>query len=259
MSTLLVAKKDFQDAIRSRSLLGVSFLFTSFLAFLLYYKITLETPAEPFSLSELYLPMASVVALVGTLLGYNAIAGEIESGSVLFLLGTAHTRTDVLFGKLLGRGAVVAVTVLVGFAVCAPHYAVLIETPPEILTYAGLAGKILSLGVVFVSIAIGFSSVFQSETLAVWGGVCLAVGFSFGWDSFLAVVKTVLFTSLTLPPWYYLLTRLNPKYAYLSIDGAALEYAPFYLDAWFGLVILAGWVIAPLGIAYWQFNRGDLA
>lgn len=258
MSTLLVARKDFQDAIRSRTLLIVASLFTAFLAFYTYYTFAMATPGEPAAVADLYRPVASVVAVVGTLLGYNAIVGERASGSLKFLLGQPHTRRDVVIGKFLGRAAVVAVTVLVGFAVVGAHYAVLAESL-SVTAYARLAGKILVLGVVFVAIAIALSAALRSATAATWGAVWLAFLFAFVWDSVLAIIKTVLFTSETLPPWYYLFARLNPKYAFDQIKAGALETTPFYVEAWFGGVILAGWLLVPLGLAYLRFERGDLA
>lgn len=259
MNTLLVAKKDFQDAIRSRLLLIVAGLFTAFLAFYTYYKFAMVTPAEPAVVADLYRAVASVVAVVGTLLGYNAIVGERESGSLKFLLAQPHTRRDVVVGKFLGRAAVVAVTVLVAFAVVGAHYAVLVESSPSFTAYARLSGKILVLGVVFVSIAIAFSAAVRSATVATWGAVWLAFLFAFVWDSVLAVIKTFMFTSQTLPPWYYLIARFNPKYAFEPIEATALDTTPFYLEAWFGGVILTGWLLVPLGLAYLQFQRGDLA
>lgn len=258
MSTLLVAKKDFQDALRSRTLLIVASLFTVFLAFYTYYKFTMVSPGEPAEVTELYRPVASVVAVVGTLLGYNAIVGERESGSLKFLLGQPHTRRDVVVGKFLGRAAVVVVTVLVAFAVVVAHYAVLAD-PSSFTNYARLGGKMVVLGVVFVAIAIAFSAAVRSATVATWGAIGLAILFAFVWDSVLAIIKTVMFTSVNLPPWYYFIIRLNPKYAFVHIDATALETSPFYLEAWFGGVILAGWFFLPLGLAYLQFDRGDLA
>ena len=95
--------------------------------------------------------------------------------------------------------------------------------------------------------------------MATWGAVWLAFLFAFVWDSVLAVIKTFLYTSETLPPWFYVIKRLDPKYAFLHLDASALETTPFYLEAWFGLVILGGWLLVPLGLGYLRFERGDLA
>lgn len=255
MSTLLVARKDFKDAIRSRTLLLVAGMFTAFLALLTYYKVSIATPGEPVEAAELYLPAASFVAVIGTLLGYNAIVGERESGSLKFLLGQPHTRRDIVIGKFLGRSAVVAVTVLVGFAVIGVHYGVLAESP-SITAYAVLGGKTLVLGLVFVAIAVAFSAAPRSGSVATWGAIGLAVMFAFGWDSVNAIIGSILFPPESTPPnWFVLFGRLNPKYAFDGLSGQV----PFYLEPWFAGVILGGWIVVPLGMAYLRFQRGDLA
>lgn len=254
MSTLLIAKKDIQDAIRSRTLLIVAGLFTAFLAFYTYFTFAMLTPDDPAKVADLYLPVASVVAVVGTLLGYNAIVDERASGSLKYLLGAPHTRRDIVVGKFLGRAAVVVATVLVGFAVVVAHFAVLAESP-SFTAYARLSGKIVVLGVVFVAIAIAFSAALRSTTVATWGAIGLAVLFAFGWDSVILMIKAFLFPPGSTPPnWFSLFTRLDPKYAFMNVSGPA----PFYLEPWFAIVILGGWIVVPLGLGYLRFERGDL-
>ncbi|MFC6964596.1 ABC transporter permease [Halocatena marina] len=260
MSALLVARKDIQDAIRSRTLLIVTCLFTTFLSIYTYVTVAMITPSQPVGATDLYLPVASVVAVVGTLLGYNSIVGERASGSVKFLLGQPHTRRDVVVGKFLGRAAVVMVTVLVAFAVVGPHYAVLAASP-SVTAYAVLVGKMLVLGVVFVAVSVAFSAALRSTTVATWGAVGIAVLFAFVWDSVILIIETSVFPPQSTPPnWFYLFRRLNPKYAFMDVGAADIgETFPFYLDSWFGGVILVGWLLVSLGIASLRFERGDIA
>jgi ABC-2 type transport system permease protein len=255
MSTLLVARKEFQDAIRSRTLLAVAGLFTAFVAFYTYFTFAMLTPGQPAEVADLYLAVASVVAVVGTLLGYNAIVGERVSGSLKYLLGAPHTRRDVVVGKFLGRAAVVAVTVLVAFAIVGAHFAVLAESP-SVTAYARLVGKMVVLGVVFVAIAIAFSAALRSTTVATWGAIGLAILFAFAWDTVLLIIKaSVVPPEHPVPSWLSLLYRLDPKYAFMNVSGSA----PFYLEPWFAVVILGGWILVPLGLGYLRFQRGDLA
>ena len=255
MSTLVVAKKDFQDAIRSRTLLLVTGLFTAFLAFYTYFTFAMLSPGDPAEVADLYLPVASVVSVVGTLLGYNAIVGERASGSLKVLLGAPHTRRDIVVGKFFGRAAVVALTVLIGFAVVGAHYAVLADSP-SVTAYAGLAGKMVVLGVVFVAIATAFSAALRSTTVATWGAIGLAILFAFGWDTVLIIIDTSMVPpGNPAPSWLALFKRLDPKYAFMSVSGPA----PFYLDPWFWVVILGGWIVVSLGLGYLRFERGDLA
>lgn len=271
MSTLTVAKKDFQDGIRSRSLLLVGGLFTEFMALLTYYIFELtRAPSMRASGSAeavtLLTPVGILVPILGTMLGYKAIVGERESGSLKFLLGLPHTRRDIVVGKLIGRSGVVGVTILVGFAVAGIHFAVLAASF-SLAAYALVAGKMVALGIVFVAIAIAFSTAARSATVATWGAVGLAILFSFLWDVVLFIVNISTFdVKGGGPDWFYLLKRLNPRHAFKAASalgrgsgGVARGPAPFYLDPWFGIVILGGWLIVPLGLAYLRFERGDLA
>lgn len=80
--------------------------------------------------------------------------------------------------------------------------------------------------------------------------------FAFGWDSIMTIVRVSVFPPRSPPPnWFALFTRLNPKYAFETVSGQV----PFYLEPWFGGVILGGWIVVPLGLAYLRFERGDLA
>ncbi len=259
MSILLVAKKDFQDAIRSLTLVAVVGAFTAFLAFKTYFEFTM-TPMTTTTASDLYQSSANAVAVIGTLLGYKSIVGERESGSLKFLLGMPHTRRDVVLGKFIGRAAVVVVTVIVGFVVVSAHYAVLADSP-SLTAYAVLVGKLLVPGVVFVAIALAFSAANRSAMVATWGAIVLAIVFAFAWDTVLNMIESLMLPpDAAIPNWFHLVTRLNPKFFY--IDANTLELgnsAPFYLEPWFGGVIVAGWLLIPLGLAYLLFERSDLA
>lgn len=259
MSILLVAKKDFQDAIRSLTLVAVVGVFTAFLAFHTYYEFTMA-PMATITAADLYQSTAKVVAVIGTLLGYKSIVGERESGSLKYLLGMPHTRRDVILGKFIGRAAVVVVTVIVGFAVVSPHYAVLAESP-SLTAYAVLVGKLLVSGVMFVAVALAFSAANRSATVATWGAIGLAIVFAFAWDPVLNIIMDFMLPDDgAIPNWVHLITRLNPRFFYMDANTLELgNSAPFYLEAWFGGVIVAGWLLIPLGLAYVLFDRSDLA
>jgi ABC-2 type transport system permease protein len=259
MSILLVAKKDFQDAIRSFTLVAVVGAFTAFLAFHTYYEYTMA-PMATTTASDLYQSTANVVAVIGTLLGYKSIVGERESGSLKYLLGMPHTRRDVVLGKFIGRAAVVVVTVVVGFAVVGAHYAVLADSP-SLTAYAVLLGKLLVSGVLFVAVALAFSAANRSATVATWGAIVLVIVFTFAWDTVLNIIESFMLPpNAAIPNWFHLITRLNPKYFYIGANTLELGgSAPFYLEAWFGGVIVVGWLLIPLSLAYVLFDRRDLA
>jgi ABC-2 type transport system permease protein len=277
MSTIAVAKKDFKDGIRSWLLIALTVLFALFTASVVYFfveidPITQGTPKMVKLLGSMFLPTYIVVPIVGTMIGYKAIVGERTSGSLKFLLGLPHTRRDVVFGKLLGRSGIVTVAVLVGFAGGGiVLYAFTTAFAFDIfLIYTAVT---ILLGVTFVSIAIAFSSITRSSSVATAGAITLALLFTFFWPVILELVRyageTLGLIGASQPPsdWYLFGSSLNPTIAYGNGITALMSAIrpgtppvtePFYLQNWFGFVILAFWLVVPIGLAYIRFERADL-
>jgi ABC-2 type transport system permease protein len=278
MSTIAVAKKDFQDGIRSRVLIGLTILFALFIAGAVYFLTNIQMASQAntsgsFALFSLVMPTYLLLPIVGVLIGYKAIVGERNSGSLKFLLGLPHTRRDVVFGKLLGRSGIVTVAILVGFAVGAIGlYA--FTGSLAIVDFIIFTLVTVLLGVTFVSIAIAFSSATRSSSIATAGAITLVLLFLILWQVFLILVSyaanqlSLMDPSAGVPDWYLLLSRLNPTNAYTNAvssvitSGAetapVIQNQPFYLQGWFGFVILAFWVVVPIGLAYLRFQRTDL-
>lgn len=274
MSTLTVARKEFEDAIRSRALMVVATLFAAVLAMVVYYQLYMASSARLAAIrdparvvSEITAGVSILVPVLGTMLGYKAIVGERESGSLKLLLTLPHTRWDVVLGKFLGRSAVVVLSVLIGFALVGVQFAASSELF-SLTVYAMAAVKMAIVGVTFVAIAIAFSTAMRTSMMAMWGAIGLTLLFVFLWDSVLTLTKS--FVERTpensavgpvseLPDWYYLVKRLNPRNAFKDVTPFGVEPNTFYLEPWFAVVIIGVWLVLPLGLAYVRFERSDLA
>ncbi|SDK97796.1 ABC transporter permease [Natronorubrum texcoconense] len=283
MSAITVAKKDFADAARSRKLMGLTAVFALFTlggAFLaswagdLFAELEGEGAESTLDLVfALQTPAGYLVPIIALVIGYAAIAGERESGSLKFLLGLPHTRRDVVIGKILGRSAVVAVSILVGFLVGLIGLFVFVGSV-SIVDYLLFTVVTILFGFVYVCIAVGLSSMTGSTTRAAAGAFGLIVFFWFIW-SFLAMGLLYLVEgSLWMddhPDWYVSLLSLSPDAAYGSAIAAVfgegqftiataygVENPPLLAEPWFGFVVLAVWALVPLGIGLWQFGRADL-
>jgi ABC-2 type transport system permease protein len=277
MSTIAVAKKDFKDGIRSWSLIALTVLFTLFIAGVVYYLAEISgntqgTPEMSALLGSMLIPTYILLPIVGTMVGYKAIVGERASGSLKFLLGLPHTRRDVVFGKLLGRSGIVTVAVLVGFAVGGiVLYA--FTTAFALGDFLVFTAVTILLGVTFVSISVAFSSMTKSSSIAIGGAITLVLLFLFLWQVFMILVNyaarelSLVDTSTAMSPdWILFLQRLNPTNAYVGAltsvfsDGTSsvMRDMPFYLQNWFGFVILVFWLVVPIGLAYIRFERADL-
>lgn len=283
MSTLAIAKKDFQDALRSRALIVLSVLFAIFAAGAVYVfsaVIDLGSAGNISPAVQLLFSMASPVSifvpLIGVITGYRAIVGERSTGSVKILLSLPHTRRDVLFGKLAGRTAVLSVAVVVGFALAGVVGVVYYSAFP-IAAYLGFVVLTLVLGIAYLAFSIGLSASTRSSSIALWGALGFFALFQFLWGFVTNLVVYVVngfstpanfsfvFGYLTGgPDWYQLLGLLSPSSAYQTAlnavlpAGGASGSTPYFLQSWFGIVILVIWIVVPLVFGYLRFNSTDL-
>ncbi|MCU4751746.1 ABC transporter permease [Halobacteria archaeon AArc-curdl1] len=281
MTWLHVARKDFQDAGRSRLLwvlTGLLVLLIAGLSAIPYVLASDGRPAFENGLVFLYSPIGFLIPIVGLIVGYRAIVGERESGSIRFLLGLPNTRRDVLLGKLVGRTAVVAVPTVIGFAVGGLVLALLYEGF-AFGAYLGLFAFTVVMGLVYVAIALGVSASVDSRAKALAVVATLYVVVDIAWSFVPMSIYWALERSFpgfeNLPAWYLFLERLSPGQALSAISLTLVDFVgaedidvtaagrvagevPFYLENWFAWVIVLAWIFVPLGIGYLRFRDATL-
>lgn len=271
MSTLVVAKKDFEDAIRARTLQLLVAFFVGFTTLVFHYHRSRlgEEPTFTTLFDGIVGMLGVVVPILGVMIGYKAIVGERESGSLKLLLTLPHSRLDVMLGKFLGRSAIVVVTMAVGFALAGIQTIVFTDLF-SLTKFLLAAGEITLFGIIFVAIAMAFSTAMRSSMKASIGALGLTIVFSFLYDLvygiFVQFVDPIPIDPETGmgqpepgPNWILLLKRLNPRRAFYEPSSWAIkEPTPFYLEPWFGWVIVAFWLLVPLGLAYLRFRNSDL-
>lgn len=279
MSMVAVARKDFQDAVRSRSLwtLSVVFVGLAMLTTFMYIEFPeLLGGEEELSGVGLGLFLAGIaslfIGLTAIVIAYKALAGERELGSMKLLLGLPHTRRDVVFGKVLGRTATLAIPIVVGFG-AAGLYGYLMISAFSFVDYLIFLGLTVVFALAFVSIVVGISGSTGSTSRA----SALAVGFfllfELIWDGIsFGIVYVVNGFALpeTMPNWLYIVNQIPPSSAYTTSmmalipdavvmgDSAAREIDAFYATEWLGVVMLVFWIVVPLAIGYRRFSRADL-
>jgi ABC-2 type transport system permease protein len=280
MSVATVARKDFSDAVRSKSLWFLSVLFVLF-ALLTTYAYTavpeiLGGSGGTATSVGLVVFLASItslfVSLTAIVIAYKSIAGERESGSIALLLGLPHTRADVLLGKVLGRTAVLVLPILIGFTAASALAFVQLDSFAivDILLFV-LVTVVFAL--VYVSIVVGLSAATDSSGRA----SALAVGFFFLfellWDGVslgIVFVTSGLELPTSMPDWFVLVNQLPPSAAYVTALNAvvpdAMEMTGGGFDnvdalwgtPWLGVVVLGFWIVVPLAIGYSRFSAADL-
>jgi len=288
MSWAVIARKDFEDAVRSRALLvltALNVLFVGAAVYVFTEVIGLQASggdATNALLSSLLGPVAVFVPLIAVVVSYRAIAGERESGSVKLLLSLPHSRQDTVTGKLAGRSAVVAVATVVGFLVGAVLVLVFASAFSPV-TYVAFLAATLLYAVAYVAIGLGFSAATGSTTKAAVGAFGTFVFFEFLWgllNDLLVWAVEGSFPFGSGPDWSLFVRQLSPSDAFSKTARVAIgqqreqirqvtlqngepvvqtREIPFYLQDEVGLVVLVLWVVVPLALAYVLFGRAELS
>lgn len=272
MTWFVIAKKELQDAIRSKVLWVMSLLFFLFII-LTTYPIghSPGTMSTSSFINRLNGPTGLLVPLIALLLGYNAVAGESESGSMKLLLSLPHTRWNVIFGKLIGRSMVLSISISLGFIVATVG---ILTLYPQValIDYVLYVLLTIILGITYVGIGIGISAV--TKTTAKAGafvvGVYVLLNILWGWISFAIYTnqygRDPEFAE-QLPNWYPLIDQLSPSGAFTRVMNPLREGVltstmqpenPFYLSWWFAFIILISWALVPILLGNHRFQRIDL-
>ena len=297
MSWRAVARKDFQDSIRSRRLLVFVSAFMSILGLLVFAIVWFEpiTSSEQLTTRQytgviLVLlggffefvpsPLAQLLPFIGLLLGYKGIVGERETGQLKFLLGLPNSRFDVMIGKLIGRSGVGIVAATVSFVLAVFVIVLVGGNGLAVVPFAVFALLTVFFIVAHIAIGLGFSAIVRSNRQATGVLVLFVAVFQILWQPFFLGLRVLAFDG-SLPNWALFIQSLSPVNAYTNavrafviqpLEGAlrgigsgfftrVSQQPPeqFFLADWLGLVILLAWtVILPL-IGYAVFCRSDIA
>lgn len=290
-----VARKDFEDAVRSKMLWGFIIIFVAFLTMALFSAdqlfpdyVTVDAAmalAGVAMLAQLFIPGIALVA------GYRSVVGERRSGSLRVLLSYPFSRSDVVVGKLVGRGLVTGTALAVGFAV-ASILVVTLYGMPEIEVIMGFVATGVLVGLTFTGLAVGGSAAASTRGRAMTLTIGSFMGMVFFWKPIIVglyYAATGALPGMQADRWYFLLKRLNPLEAYRVLTSSILDRpvnevpefpledvstsarleqlelvnriageVPFYLEDWFSVVVLLAWGIIPVVLGYRWFEDSDL-
>ncbi|MCK4366221.1 MAG: ABC transporter permease [Thermoplasmatales archaeon] len=254
-TVISIAKKEFMDNFRNNWIIGLSAIF-AILALLASYFSSRGQGWQDFesTTSTMMTPVQLLIPIIGLILGYATIVGEIEKGSMGSLLSHPVTRKEVILGKFLGLGSVISSTVLVGFGIAGVIIAVNVPNPDYVL-YLLFIGASILLGLAFMSLALFFSSFFKSRSAAMGGAIFLWVFFTMFWQFLIFGILIATMERSSGPPafpdWFYPIQLLNPTMTYSLINQDVLSIH------WILLSLIA-WTIIPMLIAFWIFKRRDV-
>lgn len=290
-----VARKDFEDVLRSKLLWALTGGFVALLAFFMVVGYA-QGDVDDASMTDLLSGMGQFVIffipLIALIAGFMAIVGERQSGSLRVLLSYPFSRSDVITGKVVGRSAVVAVAILAGFV-----FVLLLGIPLTgdfaPITVLLVASITVFLGVTFTAMAVGISAATSSRGTALAWVVGVFFFLLVMWEA-VAVGLYYLVTGsrpgLQVEAWYLAVQQLNPLEGYriavseltdsyvwpmvqlgledipfgeadpeqLRPEGRVDGNLPFYVSPWFSVLMFLGWIAIPLAIGYRRFNAADL-
>jgi Cu-processing system permease protein len=275
---LSIAKKEIMDNIRNKWIILVSVMFALLTLVVSYFGSLGSNGWQNLgnTISGMTQLGSYIISIVAFMLGYATIIGEIERGSMSALLSLSATRFEIAVGKFLGLGAVLCLTILVGFGVAGMVIALNVSNV-NYLEYLAFIGITMVFGLVFLSVALFFSTVFSKRSTALGGAIFLWFLFTIILPIvFVGLLATTIdFTKITMestivvPDWYHFLNLFNPNSVYTSFititigpvqssTGAGFIPNPSWYSTGLLMGVLLAWIIVFFVLAVWRFQRKDI-
>ena len=263
----ILAAKEFRDRIRNRWVLAVALVFTVFSLVITYFggaqQGQIGLRSIEFTIASLVSLVIYLIPLISLLLGFDAVVGERERGSLDLLLALPITRLEVLLGKYFGLAAALTLSTLVGFGLVA----LLLYQQfswPGLYHYLGFMISSVLLGLAFLSLAVLVSVLVRERTKA--SGLAIAL-----WFFFVLVFDLLLLGGLVATGGAYggdafaYLLLLNPADVFRILNVFSLEdvrtlyglssIVPVALaKPWLMGLVMVAWIVLPLGLANWRFK-----
>lgn len=274
-SIINIAKKEIMDNVRNLWIIIVTIIFSI---------LTIAMSALGSYLSEGWQDLGVTIALmmsivqllvpiIGLMLGYATIIGEIEKGSMNFLISLPVKRLEIIVGKFLGLGGVLSFTIFAGFGLAGIIIGIMVPNV-NYLEYVVFIGATILVGLVYLNVAIFFSTLFKKRSTALGGAIFL-------WFFFNMILPVIVLgiavagqalgeiMSGNIPEWYFAVELINPMSVYsafvvLNIGPVSasqgfvgIEYPSFY-NSGLMIAILLIWIFGFLLLAFWRFNKKDI-
>jgi Cu-processing system permease protein len=262
-----VAGKEFRDRIRNRWVLAVAGVFTVFSLAIAWFggaqQGTVGLQSAEATIASLVSLVIYLIPLIALLLGFDAVVGERERGSLDLLLALPITRGELLLGKYLGLAAALTLSTLAGFAAVAVLMARQLGAN-GLYHYLGFMFSSVLMGLAFLSLAVLLSVLARDRTRASGLAIALWFGFVLVYDLLLLGLLVASGGRVGGDAFAYLLL-LNPADVFrilnvFSLDdlrtlyGLASIVPPALANPWLMGSAMLGWIVAPLLLAGWRFR-----
>jgi ABC-type transport system involved in multi-copper enzyme maturation permease subunit len=269
-----IAKKEFMDNLRNNWIMILTVLFI-----ILTFVISFVSGGGSLGDVEItvvgLLTISSLlIPIIAIMLGYDTISGEAESRSLLVVQSYPVSREEVYFGKFFGLSSVLVVSVLLGFGISGMLIMTIVggTNPVGFLVFMLLT---MLLGLIYLSMAICFSSILKRHTTSLYAGIAL-----FFWAMIIGSVIMGIhlgtggtfedFTGGNMPDWMWSsMMILSPSDMYqtaifLGFDLRVADISGFtivipdFISMTNLLAIFTVWILVPLVVGYYFYRKRDI-
>ncbi len=263
----VIASKEFRDRIRNRWVLAVAVIFSLFALAIAYFG-SAQQGAVGFrgidvTIASLVSLVIYLVPLIALILGYDAIVGEKERGSLELLLAMPITRFEILLGKFAGLSAALASSTILGFGA-----GILLLSSQlgmrDVYHYVGFVCSAILMGMAFLSLSL-LVSVLSLDRIRASG---VAIGL---WFFFVLIFDLLLMGGLVLSQGnlgsglFGALLMLNPADVFRLLNifsseqvqnmyGLATVMPDKLTDPAVLVGIMLTWIVTPFIFAHWRFK-----
>ena len=263
----VIAWKELRDRLRNRWVLAVAAIFALFALAIAYFGAAQQGEVGfrniDVTVASLVSLVIYLVPLIALILGYDAVVGEQERGSLELLLSMPVTRFELLLGKYLGLAAALASATAIGFGAGVLPLANQL-TLHDGYHYVGFVISAILMGMAFLSISILVSTIATDRVRASGAAVALWFFFVLIFDLLLMgilivtqgkVTSAVFAATLMFNPAdvFRLLNIFNSQQVQ-GMYGLATVMPENLTNPLVLFCIMLAWIFVPFGIGCWRFN-----
>ena len=269
-----IAGREVLAGIRNRWMLAASLLLGVLALTLAFVG---STPAGPVAASRLAITVVSLsslsvflVPLIGLLVSYDTLVGEVERGTMPLLMTYPVTRWRIVLGKFAGQVAILAIATVIGFGVAALITGLGEGGDAEAWRAFGvMVGGSILLGAAFIALGTLFSAVVAERGTAAGASAAAWLVFVVLFDMALLAILVADEGQVVSGDLFRVLLLLNPTDVYRMLTlsgsetvGALSGMAGVSAEAAFGHALLVPvmvlWIAVPLALAGLLFGRKEL-
>ncbi|PCH95459.1 MAG: hypothetical protein COB83_08505 [Gammaproteobacteria bacterium] len=268
---LTVANKEFHDGLRNRWLVSITLIFALLSIGLTYFGAAASGAVGVTSLSTTVASLASLavflIPLIALLLSYDSFVGEQESGTLLLLLTYPLSKSQLLLGKFIGQGSIIALATILGFGTSALLLYFQLGDTSIFSAFALFIFSAILLGLSFTAIAYLISLSVSEKSKAAGFALLTWFLFALAFDLALLALLVGVEEGVTQQGLTQLM-MLNPTDIFRLINLAGLDNGDVNgalsvaLNASLSLTqlisALAAWVVLPLTLAIFIFKKKKL-